>query len=190
MKRYKTIVLIIFLCISSLCAQNKDLLGTTVIGVDSITIQCGGRFFGDFTFKGEEYCVRLNIIYNEEQEYKAEITKNIMDSVLLPIDSVFIKNIVPVEALYNYTNDEIVADGSFFDTTIYMDGKEQQISTALIFNYGRWELELTPTYKKLYDFLKNKCIVLYNKFTYEKLRKEREERNRARMLRKASQSGN
>ena len=189
MKRYKTIVLIIFLCVTSLCAQNKDLVGTTVIGVDSITIQCGGRFFGNFVFKGDEYCVRLDI-YSEEKEYKDEITKNIMDSVLLPIDSVYIKNIVPVEALYNYTNDEIAADDSFFDTTIYMDGKEQQISTALIFNYGRWELELTPTFKKLYDFLKNKCIVLYNKFTYEKLRKEREERNRARMLRKASQSGN
>ena len=189
MRRYETIVLIIFLCISSLCAQNKDLLGTTVIGVDSITIQCGGRFFGDFIFKGEEYCVRLDI-YSEEKEYKDEITKNIMDSVLLPIDSVYIKNIVPAEALYNYTNDEIVAEGSFFDTTIYMDGKEQQIHTALIFNYGRWELELTPTYKKLYDFLQNKCIVLFNKFTYEKFRKEREERNRARMLRNARKSDN
>ncbi|MBD5245824.1 MAG: hypothetical protein HDS55_03630 [Barnesiella sp.] len=113
-----------------------------------------------------------------------------MDSVLLPIDSVFIKNIVPVEALYNYTNDEIAADDSFFDTTIYMDGKAQQIRTEIIFNYGRWEVELTPTYKKLYDFLQNKCIVLFNKFAYEKFRKEREERNRARMLRKARKSDN
>ena len=180
MKRFITLLLGILLCNACANAQSPDLVNVNAIGFDSVVIDFRGGMWGKFIFKGTEYRV-LGDAYDTEYEYVGKITKNIMDSVLLPVDSVFIKKYAPVELQYNYTGDEIVREGTFIGTKIYTDTVTLKTNKFILFNYGRWEVEFSPAFEKLYTFLYKKSFELHVKYVHEKYLREREERKRARL---------
>lgn len=134
---------------ASLYGNNKPVWSNDI---DSIFIKSVNPFVELRFWKNKDkYEIYDNI---RRIKLQKEITDDVLDSVILTIDSIYIKNCIPTEIRYDFIDDEIITESMFLKIKIYQNSDSIEFRTALDYYYGEWEIIYSKEFMRLINFIR------------------------------------
>ena len=141
-------------------SANYDINALKKLGIDSIQLEyLAGSFSGEIMIYQDYYTVPKFQFYAMPAK-KFKITSALVDSVIYPIDSLFIKRSAPIRVGYKDLGlpkgDMVSSEGPFLDYRIYMhDGRILKDLAYFQNNTGRKKIIYSENVEKLLNFIEN-----------------------------------